>query len=467
MKKISLIMGIVLLTSPALADEPMTLEQAWVEAYQNNPSLEAQRAKLRATDEQVSQAESHWRPTVDATANVGKTYQYIPSQETYGTANFADTTRGYGVQLTQPIFRGFRTSAETEEAEKAVQAGRAQLQDAEQQLLLDTGTAFLDAARDETVVQIDHDNVDVLQKKLEETRVRAKVGDLTQTDVHQAESRLARAQVELLENENALVKDHDALARLTGGIMRGLEEPELVLDEGSAFDEALERAETQNPDVLAAQYTYEQAKAAIDDNKGSLLPELDLVGSSSRNQGQSSTLPGRFDSNQVLLQLTIPLYHAGSDYSQVRAAEETATQRRLELEEARHRAHESANNAWKSLDIAQSAIEADQQEIEAANQAYEGVRVEARVGTRTTLDVLNAEQELLNAKTDLVRAKHDKNLAVLQIKAAIGTLTAIALKLPLDAYDPERHYDDVHDKWFGFGDSDADIYSAKYKLPSD
>jgi len=132
----------------------------------------------------------------------------------------------------------------------------------------------------------------------------------------------------------------------------------------------------------------------------------------------------------------------------------------MELEEARHKAHELANNAWQAFTSAQSALDADKVEVNAATEALEGVREESKVGTRTTLDVLNAEQELLDAKVDTAKSQHDRDLALLQIRAAIGELTADQLKLDVKPYDPKRHYDDVRNQWVGFS-KDDDQYAVE------
>ena len=450
-----------LLSASLKAAEPQTLEQAWIQAYQSNPSLEAERAKLRATDEQVSQALSHWRPSIDATGNIGKTYQYEPDQAVLGTERFAGTTRGYGVQATQPLFRGFRTLSETEAAEKQVMAGRAELQSAEQQLLLDTATAFLDIVRDEKILEIDRNNEDVLKQKLDETTARASVGDLTQTDVKQAETRLARSEVNRLQIENTLMTDRRAFARLVGDMPGSIKEPVLTLDQVKNFDDILGMSLAHNPKIQTSQFAYEEAKAEIDLNKGSLLPEVNLVGNVSRNWDENSTLPGQFNSSQILAQLTLPLYRSGADYSKIRAAQQTETQRRMELQDARNHVRESAHNAWQMLMEAEAAIKADQRGVDAAADALEGVKVQSKVGTRTTLDVLNAEQELLDAKTDIARNEHDKNLSIIQIKVAMGSLTADALKLPIDTYHPEHHYDDVSGALIGFGGADEDVYAKE------
>lgn len=454
-------------TSTSHGAEIETLQQALTESYLNNPSLEAERAKLRATDEQVAQALSHWRPNVSLNANVSRTWQQASSNDGIPASTFAHNGDSYGAQITQPLFRGFRTLSETEEAEEQVKSGRAQLQSAEQQLLIDAAKAFLDVLRDETIVQIDQDEQIVLQKKLDETLVRAKVGDLSRTDVRQAETRLARAQVTYLQAQNTLSADRAAFLRLVGQEPGLLQAPSLALDQFGDLDGILHRADTTNPSVVAAQYAEDAAKAAIDFNKGSLLPEVNLVGSSSNAYGQSITFPGRELNNQIMVQLTLPLYDGGASYSKVRGARQTATQKRMELSEARHKAHETAHNAWQELETAEASIKADQAEIEAASEALDGVKIEAKVGNRTTLDVLNAEQELLDAKTDMARAAHDRDYAILQIRSAVGELTADALKLAVDAYDPERHYDDNAGKLIGFGDDDTYIVGQKNKPSAD
>jgi outer membrane protein len=436
-----------------------TLDQAWMLAYQNNPSLEAQRASLRATDEQVSQALSNWRPSIDATASAGKTYQYTPELAPFQNPNFAGTERSYGAQVKQPLFRGFRTVAETEAAEKQVLAERAKLESAEQQLFLDTASAYLGVLRDEAVVELERHHEAVLEDKLKETQVRSKVGELTGTDVRQAESRLARAHVSRYQADSALTQDRAAYQRLVGMAAGMLQQPVLALDSPRMLADILHLAETHSPDVISSQYAVEQADAEIRLNKGSLLPEVDLVGNTTRGYAQDITLPGREDSSQVLVQLTVPLYRSGTDYSKTRAAQQTYSQRRDELDEARNKAHETADNAWQSLMTAQSALDADKGEVEAAQEALKGVTEESKVGTRTTLDVLNAQQELLDAQIDQVKSQRDRDFAVLQIKASVGNLTAANLRLPIEPYDPKRHYEDVRGQWAGFSKDDA-----RYKI---
>jgi outer membrane protein len=441
---------------PVTSDaETTTLEQAWTLAYQNNPSLEAQRASLRATDEQLSQALGNWRPSIDATGSIGKTNQYAPELAPFEDPRYSGTPRSFGIELKQPLFRGFRTRAETDAAEQQILAGRAKLASAEQQLFIDTATAFLGVLRDEAALELERNHETVLEDKLKETQERSRLGELTGTDVRQAESRLARARVSRFQEESALTQDEASFTRLAGRPPGKLEAPVLAQNPSDALAAILQAAETHNPDVIAAQFAVEQAKAEIKLNKGSLLPEVDLVGSSSRSYGEDITLPGREDSSQLLVQVTMPLYRSGTDYSKAREAEQTKSQRTDELDEARNKAHEAAANAWAALLTAQAALGADKTEVDAAAQALEGIKEESKVGTRTTLDVLNAEQELLDAKIDGVKSQHDRDLAVLQIKSATGQLTADNLKLPVGIYDPKRHYEDVRNQWAGFSKDDS------------
>lgn len=427
-----------------------TLEQAWVEAYKLNPSLQAERANLRATDESVSQALSHYRPSVDATASVGRTDQKSPVFD----GDFTGNTRLYGLQVTQPLFRGFRTVGEVEAAEKQVKAERAKLESAEQQLLLDTATAFLNVVRDTEILADERRNEQVLAEKLEETRVRAAEGDLTHTDIRQAEARLARAKVSRFQAENSLAEDNNNYERLVGHRPDHLELTSFHFALPAQLDQLLQQAQT-NPDVMSARYAVEVAQANRTQAQGGLLPEINLVGNTNRDYGQSASFPARQDSSQILVQATIPLYRSGADYSRTRQAEQVITQKKMEWQEALHKTQELANNSWQNWLTAKAAVTADEDGVKAAGQALEGVKVESKAGTRTTLDVLNAEQELLDAEIGYARSQHDERLAEFRIHSAVGKLTVQAMNLPVNTpYNPTQHYDDVREQWAGFSQAD-------------
>jgi len=411
--------------------EVTTLEQALTQVYQINPTLQAERAKLRETDEQVSQALSNWRPDVEATASAGVSNQSIndSSSAPIPSSSSGLTPRSAGFQITQPLFRGFRTVSATRAAEKQVTAERANLQVTEQKLLLDAGTAYLDV-------------------------VHYKAGALGTTDIHQAESRMKRAEADRIKAEGDLERHRAAYAHLIGDTPGTLAPPHLELTNPSSLDETLNLAKRQNPNITAASESVDEAREEVTLNEGSLLPEVDLVGSSQRQWDQSNFIPGRQDSVQVMVQVSMPLYKSGADYSRTRAAEQKVTEMRMRLEEARHQAFDDATSGWHNLEAFRSTLKADQDEKDAAELALQNVREEAKVGTRTTLDVLNAEQELIDAETGIVQAEHDSALAILQIRSATGTLTADAMKLPVNPYDPDRHYKKVRSQWIGFSDDE-------------
>lgn len=440
---------------PAYADV-QTFEQTLTQAYETNPTLQAERAKLRETDEQVSQALSNWRPDIEATANAGLSNQTINDSSSAPIPSSSNglTPRSAGASITQPLFRGFRTVSATRAAEKQVAAERATLQLTEQKLFLDAGTAYLDVVHDEALVALDRDNEEALRKELDATHERNKAGELGTTDVHQAESRLKRGEADRIKAEGNLANHRAAYAHLIGDMPGTLQQPHLELTDPASLEDALNLAKHQNPGIEAASQSFDEAKEEVTLNEGSLLPEVDLVASTQRQWDQSNFIPGRQDTAQVLVQVTMPLYKSGADYSRTRAAQQKETEQRMRLEEARHQAFEDASSGWQNLETSHSALTADQAEKDAADLALQNVKEEAKVGTRTTLDVLNAEQELIDAQSGIIQAEHDIAVAVLQVRSATGTLTASALKLPVNLYDPDRNYKKVRSQWIGFSDDD-------------
>ena len=297
-------------------------------------------------------------------------------------------------------------------------------------------------------------NEQALRRMLAEVSDRRRIGELKRTDVNQAESRLNIAVAARLQAENDLASRRAAFKRLVGDMPATLTAPALAVDEVKDGAEVVALAEKQNPSLLAAGYAQDAARADVTAAEGALLPEVSLVGRVSRGWEQSAALPDRQDDATIIARVTLPLYKAGSDYSKTRAAKQTVTQRRLEREDALRKAQEEAENAWRALTTARATIAANKDAVAANDKALEGVREESKVGTRTTLDVLNAEQELLSAKVNLVKAQRDESVAMLKIKSAIGLLTAHALRLPVASYDPKAYYEDVRGKWVGLGDGD-------------
>ncbi|WP_119458818.1 TolC family outer membrane protein [Rhodospirillaceae bacterium SYSU D60014] len=421
-----------------------TLVDALAKAYQNNPTLLAGRAELRARDELVAQALSGWRPTVTLNGEVGREWQ-----ESSPGGSETLTPRSANLNLNQPLYRGGRTVAATDQAENLVLSQRAQLASVEQNVLLNTVAAYMDVVRDQAVLQLTINNEQVLQRQLQAARDRFEVGEITRTDVSQSESRLALATANRIQAEGNLTASRAAYRELVGDMPGTLEAPELLLTLPATQDEAI-AGSVQNPAVLAAIFAEKAAVEGADVVFGELLPQLSLNGD--LTTGEDLSFEGvRTDGASVTAQLVVPLYQGGEVTSRLREAKQIASQRRLQIIEARRNAARQATTAWEALQTAIAQIESFQAQARAADIALEGVRQEAQVGARTILDVLDAEQEALDAQVNVVTAQRDRVVAGFQVLAAVGQLTAPDLDLPVSYYDVDEHYFEVRDKWYGLG----------------
>jgi outer membrane protein/adhesin transport system outer membrane protein len=431
-----------LLTAVPAAAE--TLEDALAIAYQTNPQLAAQREALLSTNERVPQALAGLRPFASATGSIGAEYQ-----DTTPGGDDTLNPSSIGVAVSQPIYRGGRTSADIDEAEAAVQAGRAALFDTEQVVLLDVATAYMNVLRDQAVLELQINNEQVLQRQLQATQDRFAVGEVTRTDVSQAESRLAGATAGRIEAEGLLRVSRANYIRVVGQAPGSLEAPPpLGPLLPATLDETVALAESHNPAVVASIFNERAAQAAVRSVRGELLPEVRVVG-----QVQRLEEPSRFTDNStdasITAEVTVPLYQSGAVYSRVREARYIAEQRRIEVEDARRAAVEAAIAAWEELTTARATIESRRAQVTAAEIALDGVNQEALVGARTVLDVLDAEQELLDARVALVRAQRDEVVASFRVLSAVGRLTAPELNLPVDYYDIDRAYNATRARWWG------------------
>ncbi len=478
-----------------------SLEEALVAAYTGNPTLLAQRAALRATDEGVAQAVSGWRPTVTASAsytyadtdgerssvsaptagtflneaavgadlnnngNITDSFVITPPTPggevfTSSIAEVAKTTQ-YQVSAQQQIFAGFRTFNEYRRAKANVRAGRAELQSTEQTVLLDTITAYMDVLRDEAVLRLSQNNVQVLDRQLEAAQDRFRVGEITRTDVAQAEARLSGAQANLIASEAQLTVSRAAFERVIGDKPGDLSSPPLLPPVPESEAAALAIALDNNPSLRAAKEAEKAAGHAVSVAKGALLPTLSVQGAyvdsdTTSEPGGQSVFTGDRNSvtKQVVAQLDVPLYQAGSEYSQIRQSKQLRSQARLQIAEAERLVAESVATAWEGLRSARSTIASSAEQVRANEIAFEGVQQEAQVGSRTTLDVLDAEQELLDSRVTLVRAERDEYVAAFQLLSTIGSLTAQDLNMNVAYYDPDVHYDDVKGQWLGWWSKD-------------
>jgi len=433
-----------------------TLEIALSQAYQNNPSLNAQRASVRATDEGVPTALSGYRPRITANASAGESYQETKTKITTPGApspfvNLNGTTYPvtYGVTATQTLFNGFQTGNRTRQAESLVFAARETLRSTEQTVMLNAATAYMNLLRDTAILDLQKRNVEVLQEQLRQTRDRFNVGEVTRTDVAQSESRLAAGRSAVLTAE-ANYKTSRAIYRQVIGV-----EPH-NLTAASPVDrfsprsqvEAVGVGTSQHPNVAAAQYNVDAAVAQVKIQEAALLPNLSVQGSVQQSNATSLTSEQSFNAS-VIGQLTVPIYQGGAEYAAIRQAKETLGQRRIDLDTARDQVRQTVVQSWGQLDAAKANIEATQAQVQAAEIALNGVREEARVGQRTTLDVLNAQQELVNARVALVSAQRDRVVASYTLLSAVGRLSPQVLGLRVPSYDPQVHYHQVRDVWFG------------------
>lgn len=423
-----------------------SLEEALIKAYQSNPTLEAGRASLRATDEQVSQALSNWRPNVSLSGEAG--FRDLDTDLNGTETDNSLTPYTVGAEVVQPLYRGGRTVAETDRAEARIRAARAALRSSEQDVLLQVATAYFNVLRDTAVVELNQNNVRVLERQLEATRDRFSVGEVTRTDVSQAEARLAGSKADLISAQGNLANTRAQYERLVGNKPDNLEIPNPLSGLPTSVTDVLAIAQEQHPDVVQAQYTEDAAKSDIRLSEGSLYPEVNLSAGVQRAY-EASQEDLTSDSAEILAQVTVPLYQKGAVYSSVRAAKQTAGQARVQVDEARRAVIENATSSWETLVTARASIESQQAQVSSAEVALDGVQREASVGSRTVLDVLDQEQELLQARVNLVGSRRDAAVAEFQVKAAMGALNAQVLGLPVEIYDTESNYNKVKDQWWG------------------
>lgn len=437
--------GFVVFSPSAAHAESLT--EALVEAYGTNPDLAAERARVRAVDEQVPQALSNWRPTVSLSSRYG--FRKLDRETGVGVETDRTTQPvGVGLEISQNLFRGFRTQAETERAENRVAAARSNLIGAEQSVLLEGVVAYVTVLRDTAVLQLRTNNVGVIEQQLQATRDRFEVGELTRTDVAQAESRIARAIADRTTAEANLESSRAAYRKAIGRDPVELQQPGLPPNLPPSEADAQALAVENNPDVVFADFNERAARSDVALRRGELLPTLSLDLTVDREKDIAG--PDIKDTDSAInARLSVPLYQSGEVYSRIREAKQTASQRLSELALSKRQAEQDSSDAWEEFRAAQARITSFESEVRAQEVAFEGVQQEAQVGSRTVLDVLDAEQELLDARVNLVSARRDLTVSSYALLSAVGKLTAQDLNLAVDLYDPTRNFGAVKNKLFG------------------
>jgi outer membrane protein len=434
----------------------VTLEQALVQAYQNNPQLNAQRAATRATDEAVSIALGGYRPRLTATSSLSEVYldgvTRIQSPPGFSKSSGQNSVTSFGATGTQTLFNGFQTGNRTRQAEAQVFGAREVLRNTDQTVLLSAATAYMNLLQTGAILELQRSNVNVLEATLRQTRDRFTAGEVTRTDVAQAESSLAAGRSQLLLAESNYVTAKAQYRQVIGVEPPAQLSPATPVDRFSprTLPGALARARTENPAITAAAYNVDAATLQVKIAEGALYPTLTLQGSVTKQFGSTQNL-NSLQSFQALIggTLSVPLYQGGQEYATIRQAKETLGQRRLDLETARDQVQSNVTQAWGQLEAAKAQIEATTAQVNSAEIALNGVREEARVGQRTTLDVLNAQQTLVNARVALVTAQRDRVVASYSVLSAVGSLSPQVLGLKVQAYDPVTHYHQIRDSWVG------------------
>jgi outer membrane protein len=460
-RRVSLVAGRVLSSSIRLgvvacvgfgcfAARAETVPEALAKAYQSNPQLNAERARQRATDENVPQALAGYRPQIIASLSGGlQAVRNLLPDNTVQSATLKPWT--IGVTVTQTLFNGFKTANSVRVAELQVQSGREALRNVGQGVLLDAVTAYTNVLANQSLVDAQRANVAFLRETLAITQRRLNAGDVTPTDTSQAEARLSRGLSDLNAAEVNLAISQATYTQVIGNAPSRLAPAQPV--DGllpRSRDEAIDLAFHGHPAVLAAGFDVDVASTTIHVAESSLLPLVTLQGNASHSSQDDVTLgTTRTDQASIIGQLTQPIYDGGTAASQTRQAKEMTAQSRLVLDQVRNQARTAATGAWVTHEGAKVAVSAAESEVRAAGVALQGVQKEAQGGQRTTVDVLNSQQDLISAKARLIGAQRDRVIASYTLLSAIGKLDVktLALNTPDDL--PELHYHQVRDAWHG------------------
>ena len=425
-------------------DNVSAFSRALAEAYLNNPELEAARAELRGVDETYAQAMSGYRPQVSGEVSYTSTHYNGDLFDSHSDP------KDIALALRQPLYRGGSTQANVKVSSNQIKAQRAVLQLTEQDVLLAAVTAYMDVRRDGELVRLNLNNEKVLQEHLEASRKRFSLGDITKTDVSQAESRLANATASRVRAEGSQRASIARFERVVGQQPpAALPAPSYVVDAPETLDAAIALGDVQNPNIHFADYTHDAARANTRAVSGELLPQVDLTGSLGRTYDPALSIDEDVNTTSVGVVATIPLYTGGAVDARVRQSRQVESQRRMQRQQAARTVRQDVIDAWTELSAAEAEMQARKTQIDAAKLALDGVRIERDYGSRTTLDLLDAEQEHLDAQVAHVTAERDKIVAEYRLQAAVGELTAARLGLPVPVYNPDANFQKVKNRWIG------------------
>ena len=462
MRRTYLLLGgaLVALAAPAAAD---TLKEAMLKAYTTNPTLSADRANVRAVDENVPIARSQGLPSLSVSGSYAE--NVLKAANSFVSPNRAATGQ---TTLTVPIYQGGAVRNSVNAAEIRVDQSRFGLRNTESQLFTAVVGAYMDVIRDEAIVSLNRQNVKVLDVNLQASSDRFQVGDLTRTDVAQSQARLAVARSQLQTAEARLISSRESYIRLIGDAPGVLETPPAIPDAPADPDAAVDVAIKNNPALLAAEKARDATVFDERVARAARAPKLNVniggnyynyLGSLGSGTGQSITQSGTAGS--VGLGVTLPLYQGGRPAAQVRQAQERRGQAIEQVTEAERQVIANTRSAYAVWKSSEEVIASSEVAVNANRLSLEGVRAENSVGNRTILDILNAEQELLNSQVTLVTARRDAYVARFALQAAMGRGEARDLGLDGGAlYDPVVNYDRVKHKMSDWGSDPEPVGKA-------
>jgi outer membrane protein len=434
-----------LLASGAHAE---TIGGALIKAYTNNPDINQQRAAVRVSDENVPKANAANLPGVSAEADAGR--EDFEPQGIPDTTSSVTTPRGYGLTVTQNVWNGNRNDNSVRQAESGVFGAREQLRNTEQNVLLGAVTFYMDVMRDTAILELDRNNVEVLQEQLRQTQDRFNVGEVTRTDVAQAEASLAGARATALGAQSQLQASLANYRQAIGDDPKSLAPVSPIARElPRTLADAIGISQTEHPAIVAMLHGIDAAALQVKIAEGALYPTIGLTGQLQKRYDYNALPGAQVFTGSIVGQISVPIYDGGGSYATTRQAKEQLGQTELQTDLQRDKVRAAVVAAWGANQNSGGVLRAARAEVQAAEVALAGVREEAKVGQRTTLDVLNAQQALLNARVQLVTAQHDSVVNSYSLLSAVGRLSIRTLGLATAEYDPRVHFDQVKNKLWG------------------
>lgn len=440
------------LLSPVAA-RAQSIDQTLIQAYRNNPDLNAARAGVRVANEGVPAALSGYRPSVTATVTASGQYSEAGSGSVRGQPPFHASTRSFPrsatLTATQTIYDGNRTANSVRQADQNVMVARETLRNSEQTVLLASATAHMNVLREQATLDLRKRAVEVFREQLRATRDRFAVGEVTRTDVALAESSLQGALATQSAAESDLANSR-AVYMQQVGIQPGRLNPARTVERllPRSLDAAVMSGQSEHPAIRGARHGADASLLQVRIAESALYPTLGI--SASLFRGADQTQAYQVSSASIGATLTIPIFaNGGRDYATIRAAKETHGQRRIQIETATASVRQAVVQSWAALQAARAQIQAAEEQVRAQTIAVNGIREEYKVGQRTIIDVLNATQNLFTARVALVQAQRDRVVLSYSVLAAMGRLNASRLALHTEVFDPTQHYQQVRDLWLG------------------